>query len=230
MAHSRFNASAWDEIGAALTMGVLLVLSPLLRGWYNRWGATDEETNRALPGDDLLPRHMLRYTYAITIHAPAAEVWPWLVQMGQGRGGLYSYERLENLVDCRMRNADRVLPEFQDLSVGDAAFRLDHRMPPIPVAIIEPEQTLVFYDCSDAKTGEPCASDGPPPETFTGTVMGFYLTSVDEHTTRLIMRGSTGYNASFANTLIWRVFTEPIGFVMSREMLRGIKRRAEQAA
>ncbi len=80
---------SWLALGAG-TMAVTYAL--VLRPWHRRWGATEEEANRALPGDELVPDPKFHATHAITIEAPPAEVWPWLVQMGQGRGGLYSYE------------------------------------------------------------------------------------------------------------------------------------------
>ena len=72
----------------------------------------EDEQLRDLPGDELVNIVKGRYDHAITIKAPAAVVWPWIVQIGQNRGGYYSYELLENLVGCRIHNADRVIPEF----------------------------------------------------------------------------------------------------------------------
>ena len=78
-----------------------------IRHWHLRWGATDEEAGKPLPGDDLVPQPGIESTRAITVHAPAGEVWPWLAQIGQDRGGFYSYEWLENLPapGCAMRTA-----------------------------------------------------------------------------------------------------------------------------
>ena len=72
-----------------------------------------------MPGDELVAHPVLGYTRAITINAPADRVWPWLVQMGQGRGGLYSFDGLENLVGCDIHSTDRILPAAQQLAVGD---------------------------------------------------------------------------------------------------------------
>ena len=80
---------------AALVVGVVL-----LRRWRVRWGATDAEVGAHLPGDELMPRADRSTTRAMTIAAPPDQVWPWIVQMGQGRGGLYSYDVLENLIGC----------------------------------------------------------------------------------------------------------------------------------
>ena len=90
-----------------------------VRPWHLKWGATEEELNMSLPGDGLVQNPKLNATHAITINAPVRDVWPWLVQVGQNRGGFYSYTWLENLVGCEMRNADQIVPEWQELKVGD---------------------------------------------------------------------------------------------------------------
>ncbi len=89
-----------EGIEGALLIGANLILWPLLRSWRLGWGATDEELKWALVGDELVPQPKWSYTQAITIRASAEQAWPWLVQMGQGRGGFYSYEWLENLIGC----------------------------------------------------------------------------------------------------------------------------------
>ena len=81
-----------------------------VRPWHRRWGATPEEVTRPLPGDGLVAEPVTSATHAITIGAPAGAIWPWLVQLGQNRGGFYSYEWLENLAGCQMRNTDRNHP------------------------------------------------------------------------------------------------------------------------
>src|SRR5512143_3629356 len=73
--------------GAALAVAYPLALRP----WHLRWGASDEEAQRTLPGDDLVPRPVVQSTRAITINSPASAVWAWLAQLGQGRGGFYSF-------------------------------------------------------------------------------------------------------------------------------------------
>ena len=57
------------------------------RGWADRWGATDQEVAAAMPGDQLVRQPIVQSTRAVTIHAPAADLWPWLVQLGAGRAG-----------------------------------------------------------------------------------------------------------------------------------------------
>lgn len=83
-----------------------------------------------MPCDELVEHPKLNATHAITIDAPASAVWPWLVQMGQTRGGFYSYAWLENLVGCHMHNADQIHPEWQDLKVGDQVW-LHPKAPPL---------------------------------------------------------------------------------------------------
>jgi hypothetical protein len=101
--------------GAGALVGYLLVVRP----WLLHWGATAEERSSELPGDELVDRPGIQTTRAVTVEAPVEAVWPWLAQIGQDRGGFYSYEWLENLAGCRMRNADRIHPEWQQRTVGE---------------------------------------------------------------------------------------------------------------
>jgi hypothetical protein len=117
MADSKFKFNDFAEGIAGAFLIAAAILTPFLRLWRTKWGATDAEIHRSLPGDDLVPHSKWGWTHAITICASAAEVWPWLMQMGQDRGGLYSYEWLENRVGCDIHNADRIIPEFQHLEV-----------------------------------------------------------------------------------------------------------------
>jgi hypothetical protein len=89
------------------------------RRWQLSWGATEPESHAALPGDELLGSADLTATRAISIRASADGVWPWIAQLGQGRGGFYSYDLLENLVGCDIHSSDRIVPEWQHVEVGD---------------------------------------------------------------------------------------------------------------
>jgi hypothetical protein len=91
----------------------------LVRPWHTRWGATREEVARPLPYDHFVPRPLAQTTRAITIDAPPGEVWRWLVQLGVGRGGLYSYDWLENLAGLDVHSTEKIVLELQDLEVGD---------------------------------------------------------------------------------------------------------------
>lgn len=199
-----------------------------LRPRHLRWGATDEEVRQPFPGDELIPQAGPAATHAITIDAPAEEVWPWLAQIGQHRAGFYSYAWLENLLGCHMRNADRILPEWQEIHAGDPVW-LHPDASPMTVAVLVPGRALVL-----AATTLPGA--GPAPGTVFAT-WGFYLEPRDDHRCRLIARARSdpGYGVlggprraldSLSNACFW----EPAHFVMERKMLREIKRLAEAGA
>src|SRR5215204_7659525 len=95
-------------IGGAAATGAaaLAAYQFVIRPWHLRWGATDEEINETLPGDEVKPDAEAQVTHAITINVPASEVWRWLVQIGQGRGGFYSYDWLENFFDLQIHDVD----------------------------------------------------------------------------------------------------------------------------
>src|SRR5215212_4605652 len=108
-----------ESLSGAAQMALHIALGPVLHRWRTRWGATPDECRRRLPGDELVPAPDWSYTHAITIDAPRSAVWPWLVQLGQGRGGFYSYEGLENLIGCDIHNVGEIRPELQRLRVDD---------------------------------------------------------------------------------------------------------------
>lgn len=193
---------------AAIGAGAVATYAWGIRPWHLRWGATDEELDQPMIGDELVAHPKLRATHAITINAPAADVWPWLVQMGQDRGGFYSYTWLENLAGCDMRNADEIMPEWQDLKVGDKVW-LHPKAPPVEVAAIEPGRAIVLKPWG-----------------------AFVLQPIDEKTTRLIIRSQGDYEPDLRNPMLnflfWRVVYEPAHFIMERKMLLGIKERAEK--
>ena len=101
-------------LGIAVIGGTVVADVLLARRWYLRW-----ESGDPLPGDELITAPDLTATCAITVRAPAGEVWPWVAQLGQGRGGFYSYDFLENLVGYDIHSADRVVAEWQDIKTGD---------------------------------------------------------------------------------------------------------------
>jgi hypothetical protein len=186
-----------------------------VRPWYLGWGATDEDLRRPLPGDDLIPTPDLAATRAITVRAPADRVWPWIAQLGQGRGGLYSYDFLENLVGCDIHSADRVLSECQDVAAGDE-FRL-HPEVRLEVAAVEPSRWLVV------RGGVPMG-ETPPPYDFTWS---FVLQDAAAETTRLLVRERYRYTRWWSPLLVEPV--EALSFLMSQKMLRGVRDRAERA-
>lgn len=207
------NPTLLEEVAGAGMIAFSILLSPVLRMWYSRWGSTPDERRRPLPGDDIVPQPRLESTRAVTIRAAAAEIWPWLAQMGQGRGGLYSYERLENLARCDMHNADRIHPEWQTVAVGDKVRFGPEPYPFQVVRAIDPGKTLVL--------------GSPPQERVTLASWTFHLEPVGASQTRLIVRNRGSFGPGATNFIVWRLLTDPIFFVMERRMLIGIRDRAE---
>lgn len=205
----------WSRSGA-LQIASQLALGPVLHGRRTRWGATPEEVRRGLPGDEFVPEPAWSYTHAITIDAPRSAVWPWLVQLGQGRGGFYWYEELENLAGCDIHNVYELRPELQRLEVGETVRVHKSGFGP-KVTYIEPERALVL--------------GGPPELDGSLATWGFYLLDGPEGTTRLLERGRYKPGRGFVAKLGFGPhLTEPIGFIMSRRMLRTIKRLVEESS
>jgi hypothetical protein len=204
-------------LGALLLIiaaGVLLY-KPLIQPWHLRYGATDAEVQAALPGDAILTGQVTQATRAIDVHAPAAQAWPWLVQLGQGRGGLYSYDWLENLVGCDIHTLSVIVPDLQNLKVGDT-IKIGNfaALPYYRVALIEPQRALVLR-VVDAKTG----LDG-------SSTWGFYLNEQSPTLTRLVIRHRDVTAVNPTDKVINAIF-EPISFVMEQRMLRGLRDHAE---
>jgi hypothetical protein len=198
-----------------------------VRPWHRRWGATPEEVARTLPGNEVVAEPVTSATHAITIHAPASEVWPWLVQLGQNRGGLYSYQWLENLAGCQMRNTDRIIPELQHLREGDVVRLGPDPYPAYTVWSLQPSRALVLRT-ADPHTGRMVK----PADLASGAWLGtwaFVLDQRGDQTTWLLVRLRNQWRRpSLGNFLVGLVVTEPTHFVMERKMLKTIKQLVEQ--
>jgi hypothetical protein len=199
----------------------------LLRPRHLRWGATDAEVDLDLPGDDLVSYPKIKATHAVNIKTKPHEVWPWIVQIGQGRGGFYSYDWIENLGGLDIHSADRILPDFQDLKSGDVIPLAPDGFG-VPVAIIEPEKALVLH--GDTRQVEPDQIPVFKPGDYLAVGWGFYLNENPDGSTRLIERFQADWNPTCYNAVFYRVFLEPGSFIMERKMLLGIKERAESQA
>jgi hypothetical protein len=215
----------------------------VIRPWYERWGVDPEEAGRELPGDDIIPAPSGGETRGITIDAPPEAVWPWLVQMGYGRGGWYSYDRL----DMRGKSSDRIVPAWQSIKVGET-------IPAYPgggfeVADIQPNRALVLYLDDEIverqrRLAEAAGEVEPTPAGLaaSGSVMGampsrfrttwtFFLDSVDGNRTRLIERSLV--DVPDGGGLVSSAVMPLIGFgvfVMMRRQMLGLKERAERLA
>ena len=198
-------------IGGAAVSGVLAV-----QRWQLRWGATSQEAGASLPGDDIIASPDLTATRAITIGTPAGQVWPWIAQLGQGRGGFYSYDFLENLAGCDIHSASRIVPQWQDVGPGDQ-IKLAPQVA-LAVAVVEREESLVL------RGGVPMTNTSPPYD-FT---WAFVLKDEPGGATRLLVRERYAFMRPWARVLVEPV--EAVSFVMTQKMLRGIRDRAERSA
>jgi len=204
------NSRATQAVAClALGAGIAVGTYPLWRQWCLTWGATSDEAAGPLPGDGLLADPAIVTTRAISVSAPPAAIWPWLVQMGPGRGGVYTYDWIENLFGLGIHSVDEILPEFQDLKLGDSQ-RLGKRGAVLRVAVLEPERSLVYR-----------SDDG-------NWVWAFALVPAG-NVTRLISRNRIALpGATAATRALYTYLMEPGSLVMERKMLLGIKRRAER--
>jgi hypothetical protein len=214
-------------VGALLPWAYLLIVRP----WHLSWGATGEDVRKRLPGDELVPHPTLESTRAVTIRAPAEEVWRWLVQLGQGRGGMYSYDWLENLADLDMHSTEEIVLELQDLEVGDLVRLAPERMGAeagLRVAAMEPGRALVLHQPADPDTGHPHDREDPDLGNYYGWNWVFVLEEVDPDTTRLIVRSRVDGRPRYLIKAFYTLLLEVPHFVMERGMLKGIRRRAEK--
>src|SRR5512135_24750 len=191
-----------DNLGGALRIAGNLILQPITRSHYRYWGATKEERQRPLPGDERVPKPNVLTTMALTINAPASDVWPWVAQLGQKRGGMYSYELLENIAHCQMRNADRIVPEWE-MKVGDQMRMGPQGYPVHQVAALERGHWLLMAG-ADLKTGIADPLPQPGQTTYTNYAWVLYLDERPDGTTRLISRTHLDYAPrTFALRLMW---------------------------
>jgi hypothetical protein len=199
----------WSLAGLVV---VYVAITAFARPLVVRWGSTADERGRTLFGDELVPRPHYRIDHAITIHAPADSVWPWLAQLGQTRGGFYSLSWLERAFGVDIRNADVIRPEWQTLRAGDSVFatqpgylglgRLGWR-----VSAVDPGRAFILDRWG-----------------------AFILVPVDSTTTRFVVRtrGEGGVSTASLVFGVVNVFVfEPAHFIMQRAMMQGVRARAE---
>ena len=216
--------------GAALIGAYVVAIRPRLL----TWGASAAEAERTLPGDDLVPDAKMKATHAITIDAPAADVWPWLLQIGHQRAGWYSYDSLHRLmgiagsVENEERSAEHVIPELQDLQVGDV-IEIGPDMG-YKVVEIDPERALVLHIAVEMGTFRAFDPTEETPDDFFTSSWTWFLEELGERQTRLIVRILVDYAPSISQVLMVHGVMEPGSFIMERKTLLGIKRRVESSA
>lgn len=192
--------------GLGAVVLVLILGYSVIRPFHLRAGATDAEVARSMPGDPEAISAV--WTRAVTIEATPEQIWPWLVQFGQGRGGWYSYDWLENLLGFDIHTADRILPEYQSPAIGE------------PIC-------LKSDFCSNVSIVEPGRFFGWQSKLPNGSIawnfiMGLY--PIDATHTRLVVR--EGFGQGGLPDAALRVFEIP-DVVMELKMLHTIKDRAE---
>ncbi len=180
--------------------------------YWRKWGATDAEIKRPLPGDEIVPESRGGFTHAITVNAPRRQVWLWVAQAGQDRGGFYSYDFLENLVGLNIHSVDKIIPEYQH-DEKSPGLKVHPKVPPMPLVCIERERTLAFGGRLD-------------PDTPVSWI--FFVEDAGANRTRLISRWRFSYRPGIAFRIGYGAILQPIACVMQRKMLLGIKKRAEK--
>ena len=204
--------TARTVVGGAvgITAALAAAYGLIVRPWHLRWGATRDEIERPLPFDSVVPHPNYFTTRAITIDAPPEKVWPWLVQMGElPRAGFYSYTWIEKLMGMKIENADRILPDFQELKPGD---RLDRAGNMLVRAVKQPAFLVL----------------GPPEGLPTGEITwAIVLEPTNEGGTRLISRCRARF-APNARSIAWYAILDPGQFIMERKWMVTVKELAER--
>jgi hypothetical protein len=207
-------------IGTALLGAYLALRPPMLR-----WGATEEESRRRLPGADVIPdARRTSSTMAVTIDAPPHRVWPWLVQMGCDRAGWYSYDRLDN---GGRPSSEEIVPAWQNIEVGDRIQADTKGAHWFTVAHVDPERSLVLRSSNELPGGRPFDPAGPRPRWFSDTTWEFVLEPAGADQTRLVVGGMGAGRPWLVDRLAALLFWEPAHFVMQRRQFAEIARRAE---
>jgi hypothetical protein len=197
-------------VGDVLVASPRFLTAPLCRHWHLRWGATDAEVASRMPGDELVPAPSFNATRAITIAAPPEQVWPWIVQIGTGRAGFYSYDLFDN---GACSSADRILPTLQDTQVGDWVPMSSkvNQTTAFKVKAFQPNQWLLW---------------AKPHSTWAWT-----LTPLAGGRTRLVTRLKETYDWRSPGLALVTVLIFEFGdFPMMRKLLLGVKSRAERTA
>lgn len=208
--------------GVAAVTGVAVAAALVLR--RRRWqlGLAPVDPDETLPGDEVVGQADYRATRGIDIDVPPESVWPWLVQLGQGRGGLYSYDRLENLLGLDIHSVDTIVPELQDVAVGDRVRLVPEGTEPdlaFTVLRLEPPEVLLL------------GADGSPQDALDAGLpyptWVFVVRPRGDGGSRLVVRFQAVVPDSAGQRLAYRYLLGPAHYIMERRMLLGIKQRAE---
>jgi hypothetical protein len=224
-AEHKLPTDDWRDVltgvgGAAIMLAAFA--TPFHRGARSHWGLGAELAARPYPGDELVAEPQWSWTHGIEIDAPPEEIWPWIAQLGADRGGFYSYQWLENIAGCRVRNAEAIHHDWA-IAEGDL-LRLHPKMPPLEIARLERGHWFV----ARARADQAARDAGKP---WAEVSWLFFLEPLGPARTRLVSR----YRCASSDDLTTRLglgptLIEPIGFAMDRRMLMGVKSRVETAS
>jgi hypothetical protein len=202
--HRTARIAVWVAVAGA---GLLAAYTRLVRPWALHWGATKEEAARPLPGDELVAKADYVATRAITIDAPPRDVWPWLVQIGSGRAGWYTYDRMDN---AGVPSATEIIPELQRLAVGDLIPMVAGKDIGVRVKELEPERRILWWDEQGEYSWE-------------------WVLEPADGRTRLLQRLRVTRHP-WSRRMLYELVAANGDVVMQRKLLRGIKQRAEGLA
>ncbi len=219
-AEGRLVRDTLGDVGAGVAGAAIMVLAwltPFLRSARNHWGLSADEASTPRPGDELVPDPRWSWTHAVEVQASPERVWPWVAQIGADRGGFYSYQWLENLAGCELRNAEAIHGEWAH-QVGDDLV-LHPKMPPLRVVSVVPGQSLVAFAAPD----EPARAEGRP---WASASWAFLVEPLGSGRCRVVSRFRVACSTDLATRLAQGpTLLEPVGFAMDRRMLLGIRDR-----
>ena len=198
------NIACW----VVFILFLILFYFAWLREYQMNWGATDEEVNRYMAGDELVLGADLDATRAVEIEASPEQIWPWIVQMGYKRAGFYGFDKLDN---GGIPSAENLIPEYQDLQIGDS---IPLGGPYLQVVEMEPHKSMLWVFMKGA---------GP----WEGATWSWRLYKIDEKRTRLVSRLRQKYTLGSIQELIAWSLIDAVEILMMRTTLLGIKHRVE---
>ena len=222
-AHHGARATAAMMARAAAACAVPVLYALWVRPRLLTWGATAEEVATIYPGDEFVPdADGSVFTMATTLPAPPDKVWPWLVQMGFGRAGWYSWDRLDNAGNP---SADRIVPEWQSVQVGQRLIEASDGRNWFTVELVEPNRTLVLRTIIDLLSGRSVDPNGRLPRAYADGVWSFNLRPADGGQTRLVARS----RGKTLPALLTRPFGLAVGdtahFIMQTRQFHGLRTR-----
>ena len=217
-----------------LSGGLLVGLGyfAMLRPWYQNWGSQGFEKEMSLPGDTVIPVPSAVINRSIQINAAPEKVWPWLVQIGYGRAGWYSYDNLEAAVGAgdflEGHSSTRIIPELQDLKVGDFIPAAPEPYLKFEVIHLEQNEALVLHALINPFSGKNIRLSDTNTGPWLRQTWCFYLAETNDRKTHLIARSRVNFGPALLMQPVNWFVVEPAHFIMEQKMLKGLKMRAEK--